>query len=39
MFIKVRMTYTWQRAKVMFVYTVKQIDKNALTAYLQAWCC
>jgi superfamily II DNA helicase RecQ len=38
-FVGVKTTCAWQRAKVVSVYTVKQVDKDALTAYLQAWCC
>jgi hypothetical protein len=33
-FVKVKTTYVWRRAKVMFVYIIKQVDKDALTAYL-----
>jgi superfamily II DNA helicase RecQ len=36
MFVGVKTTCAWRRAKVVFAYTVEQVDKDALTAYLQA---
>jgi superfamily II DNA helicase RecQ len=38
-FVGVKTTRAWRRPEVVSTYTVEQVDKDALTAYLQAWGC
>jgi superfamily II DNA helicase RecQ len=38
-FVRVKTTRVWRRAEVVSAYTVEQVNKDALTAYLQARCC
>jgi hypothetical protein len=38
-FVGVQIIRGWRRSEVVSIYIVKQVDEDALTAYLQAQCC